>query len=167
MKKCSLFFFLSRSSRIIHHYKHWQTKWQESICCHLSAGFIEASQQVRCPAFSVEANDGLQDFGVFPPVQRLQVIGRHNEKLLLTGDVCKEDNFLGVAWFKQRLHGLWKRRTCRTQINHPGLDPVLLHTSVRQPLPWLCFPPVCISWWPGDSCPDACSSRRYSPAAPS
>lgn len=42
-----------------------------------------------------------------------------------------------------------------------------LHAGIRRALPWLCFPPACISWWPGDSCPDACSSRRCSPAAPS
>lgn len=77
---------------------------------YLSADFIEASQQVWRPAFCVEADDGLEDLGVLLPVQRLQVVGRHDEKLLLTRDVGKEDDFLRVARFEQRPHGLRKRR---------------------------------------------------------
>lgn len=69
------------------------------MCPYLSTGFIKTSQQVRCSAFGVETNDSFQDLWVFPPVQRLQVVGSHDEKFLLTTDVGKEDDFLCVARF--------------------------------------------------------------------
>lgn len=80
-------------------------------CCflYLSTGFIEASQQVWCPAFSVETNDCLQDLWVLPPVQRLEVVGRHDEELLLTRNVGKEYDLLCVARLEQRPHGLLKK----------------------------------------------------------
>lgn len=67
------------------------------VLLYLSTGFIKASQQVRCPAFSVETNDCLQDLWIFPPVQRLEVVGGHDEKLLLTTNIGEEYYFLCVA----------------------------------------------------------------------
>lgn len=83
------------------------------IMLYLSAGFKEASKQVWCPAFSVETNDCLQDVWVFPPVQRLEVVGCHDEKLLLTRNIGKEHYFLGVTRLEQRPHGLFKKDTLK------------------------------------------------------
>lgn len=68
-----------------------------SVLLYLSTGFIEASKQVQCPAFSVETNDCLQDLRIIPPVQGLEVVGSHDEKLLLARNIGKEYDFLGVA----------------------------------------------------------------------
>lgn len=68
-----------------------------SVLLYLSTGFIEASKQVQCPAFSVETNDCLQDLRIIPPVQRLEVVSSHDEKLLLARNIGKEYDFLCVA----------------------------------------------------------------------
>lgn len=84
-------------------------KWQHLLCVlllYLCTGFIEASQQVRCLSFSVESNDCLQDLWIFAPVQRLEVVGGHDEELLLTTDAGEEDDFLCVARLEERPHGL-------------------------------------------------------------
>lgn len=83
------------------------------VLLYLSTGFIEASKQVQCSAFSVETNDCLQDLWIFPPVQRLKIVGRHDEKLLLTRNIGKEYYFLCVARLEECPHGLFEKDTLK------------------------------------------------------
>ena len=72
----------------------------------LSTGIVEAGQRLHGPALGVEADDVLHDLRLPPPVQSLEVVGRHHVDVFLPRYAGKEDDLFRVTGLQQGFHGL-------------------------------------------------------------
>ena len=60
---------------------------------HLSAGLVKISQRLVSFSFGVKSDDFVHDVGVIAPIERLQVICRHDVQMTLFARVGVINNF--------------------------------------------------------------------------
>lgn len=79
----------------------------EFVDLDLGTGLVEARQRFHGFGTCVERYDVFHDFGVFAPVERLQVVRSHYKCLALFLDIRKENHLFRVARLHQRFHRLY------------------------------------------------------------